>query len=152
MSRRPLVPEIAGVLGRDVAFADDCIGAAAEKVAKGLKPGGVALLENLRFHAGEEANDVAFVKALAALGNVYVNDAFSAAHRAHASTEGLARLLPSAAGRLMQAELEHLAAAPEKPKRPVAAIVGGAQISTKTDLPGNPAAKVGERKRAGEGK
>src|SRR3546814_3458789 len=98
MSRRPLVPEIASVLGRDVAFAEDCIGAPAEKVARGLKPGGVALLENLRFHAGEEANDVAFVKALAALGNVYVNDAFSAAHRAHASTEGLARLLPSAAG------------------------------------------------------
>jgi len=142
MSLQPLAPEIAKVLGHEVAFATDCIGAAAEKVAKGLKPGGVALLENLRFHPGEEANDVAFAKALAALGNVYVNDAFSAAHRAHASTEGIARLLPSAAGRLMQAELEHLAAALEKPKRPLAAIVGGAKISTKLDLLGNLVAKV----------
>src|SRR3546814_13764827 len=96
MSLRPLVPEIASVLGRDVAFAEDCIGAPAEKVAKGLKPGGVALLEHFRFHAGEEANDVAFVKALAALGNVYVNDAFSAAPRAPASTARPARLPPSA--------------------------------------------------------
>jgi len=142
MSLQPLAPEIAKVLGHEVAFATDCIGAAAEKIVKGLKPGGVALLENLRFHPGEEANDVAFVKALAALGNVYVNDAFSAAHRAHASTEGIARLLPSAAGRLMQAELEHLAAALEKPKRPVAAIVGGAKISTKLDLLGNLVARV----------
>jgi phosphoglycerate kinase len=142
MSLQPLAPEIAKVLGHKVAFATDCIGAAAEKVVKDLKPGGVALLENLRFHPGEEANDVAFVKALAALGNVYVNDAFSAAHRAHASTEGIARLLPSAAGRLMQAELEHLAAALEKPKRPVAAIVGGAKISTKLDLLGNLVARV----------
>jgi len=142
MSLQPLAPEIAKVLGHEVAFATDCIGAAAEEVVKGLKPGGVALLENLRFHPGEEANDVAFVKALAALGNVYVNDAFSAAHRAHASTEGIARLLPSAAGRLMQAELEHLAAALEKPKRPVAAIVGGAKISTKLALLGNLVAKV----------
>jgi len=142
MSLQPLAPEIAKVLGHKVAFATDCIGAAAEKVVKDLKPGGVALLENLRFHPGEEANDVAFVKALAALGNVYVNDAFSAAHRAHASTEGIARLLPSAAGRLMQAELEHLAAALEKPKRPVAAIVGGAKISTKLALLGNLVAKV----------
>jgi phosphoglycerate kinase len=142
MSLQPLAPEIAKVLGHEVAFATDCIGAAAEKVVKDLKPGGVALLENLRFHPGEEANDVAFVKALAALGNVYVNDAFSAAHRAHASTEGIARLLPSAAGRLMQAELEHLAAALEKPKRPLAAIVGGAKISTKLALLGNLVAKV----------
>jgi phosphoglycerate kinase len=142
MSLRPLAPEIAKVLGHDVAFAEDCIGAPAEEVAKGLKPGGVALLENLRFHPGEEANDKAFSKALASLGDAYVNDAFSAAHRAHASTEGVARLLPSAAGRLMQAELEHLAAALEKPKRPVAAIVGGAKISTKLDLLGNVVARV----------
>src|SRR3546814_8667419 len=93
MSRRPLVPEIAKVLGQDVAFAEDCIGAPAAKVAKGLKPGGVALLENLRFHAGEEANDVAFAKALAALGNVYVNDAFSAAHRSAEHTSELQSLM-----------------------------------------------------------
>ncbi|HMA16123.1 MAG TPA: phosphoglycerate kinase [Kiloniellaceae bacterium] len=142
MSLQPLAAAFGKVLGREVAFAEDCIGDKAEKVASGLKDGEVALLENLRFHAGEEANDVAFVKALAALGDAYVNDAFSAAHRAHASTEGVARLLPSAAGRLMQAELEHLGAALEKPKRPVAAIVGGAKISTKLDLLGNLVAKV----------
>ncbi len=142
MSLKPLVPAVAAVLGQEVAFAEDCIGTAVEKVVTGLKPGGVALLENLRFHAGEEANDVAFVKALAAFGDAYVNDAFSAAHRAHASTEGIARLLPSAAGRLMQAELEHLAAALENPKRPLAAIVGGAKISTKLDLLGNLVARV----------
>jgi len=142
MSLKPLAAAFAKVLGQEVAFAGDCIGDKAETVASGLKDGEVALLENLRFHAGEEANDVAFVKALAALGDVYVNDAFSAAHRAHASTEGVARLLPSAAGRLMQAELEHLGAALEKPKRPLAAIVGGAKISTKLDLLGNLVAKV----------
>jgi phosphoglycerate kinase len=142
MSLKPLAAAFGQVLGQEVAFAEDCIGAPAETVAKSLKDGGVALLENLRFHAGEEANDVAFVKALAALGQAYVNDAFSAAHRAHASTEGIARLLPSAAGRLMQAELEHLGAALEKPKRPLAAIVGGAKISTKLELLGNLVAKV----------
>ncbi len=142
MSLKPLVPAVSQVLGQEVAFAEDCIGAPAEAVAKNLKDGGVALLENLRFHAGEEANDPDFCKALAALGDAYVSDAFSAAHRAHASTEGVARLLPAAAGRLMQAELEHLAAALEKPKRPVAAIVGGAKISTKLDLLGNLVAKV----------
>ncbi len=142
MSLKPLVPAVSKVLGQEVAFAEDCIGAPAETVAKGLAEGGVALLENLRFHAGEEANDPEFAKALAALGDAYVSDAFSAAHRAHASTEGVARLLPAAAGRLMQTELEHLAAALEKPKRPVAAIVGGAKISTKLDLLGNLVAKV----------
>src|SRR3546814_10842638 len=120
MSLKPLAAAFGKVLGQEVAFAGDCIGAPAEKVAGSLKDGGVALLENLRFHAGEEANDQGFAKQLAALGDVYVNDAFSAAHRAHASTEGIARLLPSAAGRLMQAELEHLGAALEKPKRPLA--------------------------------
>jgi phosphoglycerate kinase len=142
MSLKPLVPEIAKILGQEVAFAADCIGAPAQAAAQGLKDGGVALLENLRFHAGEEANDADFAKSLAALGDVYVNDAFSAAHRAHASTEGIARLLPSAAGRLMQEELEHLGAALEKPKRPLAAIVGGAKISTKLDLLGNLVARV----------
>ena len=142
MSLKPLVPAVSRVLGQEVAFAEDCVGAPAEAVAANLAEGGVALLENLRFHAGEEANDPAFCEALAALGDIYVSDAFSAAHRAHASTEGVARLLPAAAGRLMQAELEHLAAALEKPKRPVAAIVGGAKISTKLDLLGNLVAKV----------
>ncbi len=142
MSLQPLVPAVAAVLGCEVAFAEDCVGAPAEAVAANLAAGGVALLENLRFHAGEEANDKAFAEALAALGDLYVNDAFSAAHRAHASTEGVARLLPAAAGRLMQAELEHLAAALENPKRPVAAVVGGAKISTKLDLLGNLVARV----------
>jgi phosphoglycerate kinase len=107
-----------------------------------LPPGGVALLENLRFHPGEEANDPAFARELAALGDFYVNDAFSCAHRAHASTEGIAHLLPSAAGRLMQEELDHLEKALAKPKHPVAAIVGGAKVSTKLDLLGNLVAKV----------
>ncbi|GAB4393316.1 MAG: phosphoglycerate kinase [Kiloniellaceae bacterium] len=142
MSLKPLVPAVSQVLGREVAFAEDCVGAPAEAVAANLAEGGVALLENLRFHEGEEANDKAFAKALASLGDVYVSDAFSAAHRAHASTEGVARLLPAAAGRLMQAELEHLAAALENPKRPLAAVVGGAKISTKLDLLGNLVARV----------
>jgi phosphoglycerate kinase len=142
MSLEPLVPAVAEVLGREVAFAGDCVGASAERAAAGLAEGGVALLENLRFHAGEEANDRAFAEALASLGDLYVNDAFSAAHRAHASTEGVARLLPAAAGRLMQAELEHLGAALEHPRRPLAAIVGGAKISTKLDLLGNLVARV----------
>ena len=142
MSLRPLVAPLGEALGKPVVFAEDCIGAAAEKTVVSLKPGEVALLENLRFHAGEEANDANFARALAALGDIYVNDAFSTAHRAHASTEAIARLLPCAAGRLMQAELEALARALEKPKRPVAAIVGGAKVSTKLDLLGNLIAKV----------
>lgn len=142
MSLQPLVPAIAKVLGQDVAFAADCVGAAAQEAVKKLAPGGIVLLENLRFHAGEEANDPEFSQALATLGDAYVNDAFSAAHRAHASTEGIARLLPAAAGRLMQAELEHLAAALEQPRRPVVAVVGGAKISSKLDLLGNLVARV----------
>jgi phosphoglycerate kinase len=109
---------------------------------EGLRDGEVGLLENLRFHPGEEANDPGFAAGLAALGHIYVNDAFSAAHRAHASTEALARLLPSAAGRLMQAELEALTRALDKPRRPLAAIVGGAKVSTKLDLLGNLLARV----------
>lgn len=120
--------------GKTIAFASDCIGPAAEAVVAALKPGDIALLENLRFHPGEEANDPAFVAALAKLGDVYVNDAFSAAHRAHASTEGLAHVLPNAAGLLMQAELEALGAALDHPQRPVVAIVGGSKVSTKLDL------------------
>ncbi|HYM03691.1 MAG TPA: phosphoglycerate kinase [Stellaceae bacterium] len=134
-SLRPLVAPLSRALGgKPVAFAEDCIGPKAEAAVRALKPGDVALLENLRFHAEEEANDPGFAKALAALGDLYVNDAFSAAHRAHASTEAIAHLLPAAAGRLMQAELEALGAALETPKHPVAAVVGGAKVSTKLDL------------------
>jgi phosphoglycerate kinase len=134
LSLRPLVEPVTRALGRPVAFAEDCVGPAAERVVARLGPGNVALLENLRFHAEEEANDPGFARRLAALGDLYVNDAFSAAHRAHASTEGVARLLPAAAGRLMQAELEALGKALEAPKRPVAALIGGAKVSTKLDL------------------
>ena len=134
-SLRQLVTPLSAALGgREIAFADDCIGPDAEKVVAALKDGDVALLENLRFHPGEEINDPNFASALAKLGDLYVNDAFSAAHRAHASTEALAHLLPHAAGLLMQAELEALTAALEKPERPVAAIVGGSKVSTKLDL------------------
>ncbi len=141
-SQRPLMEPLAEALGRKVAFAEDCIGPAAEQAVAALKDGDVVLLENLRFHNEEEANDAGFAKRLAALGELYVNDAFSAAHRAHASTEGVAHLLPAAAGRLMQAELDHLQAALENPKRPVMAIVGGAKVSTKLDLLGNLVGKV----------
>jgi phosphoglycerate kinase len=142
-SLEPLVAPLSAALGgRKVAFAGDCVGETAARVVAGLAEGEVALLENLRFHAGEEANDPAFAARLAELGELYVNDAFSAAHRAHASVEALARLLPAAAGRLMQAELEHLADALEAPERPVAAIVGGAKVSTKLDLLGNLVEKV----------
>ncbi|MBI1244708.1 MAG: phosphoglycerate kinase [Alphaproteobacteria bacterium] len=136
-SLRPLVAALSKAVGRKVAFADDCIGPAARSAVDALKPGDVALLENLRFHKGEEKNEPAFVKALAELGDIYVNDAFSCAHRAHASTEGLAHALPCAAGLLMQAELDALSKALEHPQRPVAAVVGGSKISTKLDLIGN---------------
>ena len=143
LSLRPLVDPLSKALGgREVAFAEDCIGPVAEKAAAALGPGDALLLENLRFHAGEEANDPAFAGALAALGDIYVNDAFSAAHRAHASTEGLAHLLPAAAGRLMETELAALAGALETPARPLAAIIGGAKVSTKLDLLGNLLDKV----------
>ena len=141
-SQKPLVEPLAKALGRKVAFAEDCVGPAAEQAVKALKDGDVLLLENLRFHAGEEANDPAFVKQLASFGDLYVNDAFSAAHRAHASTEEIAHVLPAAAGRLMQAELDHLQAALENPTRPVMAVVGGAKVSTKLDLLGNLVGKV----------
>ncbi len=133
-SLRPLAAPLADAIGRTVAFAADCVGPPAEQVVAQLQPGEVALLENLRFHKEEEADDPGFARQLAALGDLYVNDAFSAAHRAHASTEALARLLPAAAGRLMQRELEALASALETPQRPVAALVGGAKVSTKLDL------------------
>jgi phosphoglycerate kinase len=135
-SLRPLLAPLAQAFGRPVAFAEDCVGPAAERVVASLRPGGVALLENLRFHPEEEANDRVFAEALARLGDIYVNDAFSAAHRAHASTEAIAHLLPAVAGRLMQAELEALGAALETPQHPLAALVGGAKVSTKLDLLG----------------
>ncbi len=142
MSLQPLVEPLGQALGRKVAFAGDCVGAPAETAVKALRDGEVLLLENLRFHDAEEANDPAFAKQLANLGDLYVNDAFSCAHRAHASTEAIARLLPAAAGLLMQAELSHLQAALEHPKRPVMAVVGGAKVSTKLDLLGNLVGKV----------
>ncbi|HEY3918337.1 MAG TPA: phosphoglycerate kinase [Stellaceae bacterium] len=134
LSLKPIVAPLAKAIGRPVAFAEDCIGKPAEEVVARLSDGGVVLLENLRFHAGEEKNDRGFAAALAALGDLYVNDAFSAAHRAHASTEAIAHLLPAAAGRLMQEELEALHAALGAPKRPVMAIVAGAKVSTKLKL------------------
>ncbi|MCB9929633.1 MAG: phosphoglycerate kinase [Alphaproteobacteria bacterium] len=142
LSLAPVAQAFAEVLGRPVVFGEDCIGEIAAAAVNGLGHGGVALLENLRFHAGEEKNDPAFVRALASLGDLYVNDAFSTAHRAHASTEGLAHVLPAAAGRLMQAELEALNAALGDPARPVAALVGGAKVSTKLDVLNNLVAKV----------
>jgi len=137
MSLAPLTEPLQAALGVPVAFAHNCVGQEAAEAAAALADGEVLLLENLRFHAGEEADDQAFAEALAGLGEVYVNDAFSAAHRAHASVYALAQRLPAAAGRLMQAELEHLALALEAPARPVMAIVGGAKVSTKLDLLGN---------------
>jgi len=134
MSLRQIVPALEAALGQPVVFADDCIGGPAKRVVAALEPGQVALLENTRFHAGEEKNDATFAASLAALGGAYVNDAFSAAHRAHASTEGLARLLNAGAGRLMEAELKALNAALGDPQRPVMAVVGGAKVSTKLDL------------------
>ena len=142
LSLRQVAAVLAALLGRKVAFCEDCIGPEAEAAVAALPRGGLLLLENLRFHAGEEANDPAFVAALAKLGEVFVNDAFSAAHRAHASTEGLARRLPAAAGRLMQEELRQLARALDQPERPLVAIVGGAKVSTKLDLLGNLVGKV----------
>ncbi len=142
MSLKPIAIALGEVLGRTVHFAEDCIGAPAEAVVGAMHDGDVAVLENTRFHAGEEKNDPALAGALAALADIFVNDAFSAAHRAHASTEGVAHLLPSYAGRLMQAELEALGKALDNPERPVMAIVGGAKVSTKLDLLGNLVSKV----------
>ena len=141
-SLSPVAAAMAEVLGRPVAFAADCLGPGAEGVVGALNDGDVAMLENLRFHAGEEQNDPAFAAALAALGDIYVSDAFSTAHRAHASTEAVARLLPAAAGRLMQGELEALESALVAPAHPLAAVVGGAKISTKMEVLGNLASKV----------
>ncbi len=141
-SLKPLVPTIAKRLGLPVAFADDCIGPEAEQAVAALKDGQVLLLENLRFHKGEEKNDPDFTAALAKLGDLYVDDAFSAAHRAHASVAGLPGLLPAYAGRGMEAELKALDKALGDPVHPVAALVGGAKISTKLELLNNLVAKV----------
>src|SRR3954454_16008834 len=141
-SLKPVAAEVARVIGRPVAFAEDTIGEKAQAAIARMEGGDILVLENTRFHKEEEKNERGFVEQLAALGDLYVNDAFSAAHRAHASTEGLAHKLPAYVGRTMQAELEALGKALEQPQRPVAAIVGGAKISTKLELLGNLLSKV----------
>ncbi|MDX1743596.1 MAG: phosphoglycerate kinase [Ruegeria sp.] len=142
LSLRQLVPALETAFGTTVLFAPDCVGTEAEQAADALEPGQVLLLENTRFHAAETKNDAELAAGMAKLGEVYCNDAFSAAHRAHSSTEAIARLLPSCAGRLMQAELEALEGALGDPKRPVTAVVGGAKVSTKLELLGNLINKV----------
>ncbi len=134
MSLKPVAKALEKFLGGPVEFSEDCIGDAAKKTVKRMLDGDVAVFENTRFHAGEEKNDLEFAKALAENGDAYVNDAFSAAHRAHASTEGIAHLLPSAAGRAMERELDYLKAALSAPVRPMMAVVGGAKVSTKIEL------------------
>jgi len=129
-SLAPVAAEVSKVIGRPVAFADDCVGETAERAIAAMKPGDILCLENTRFHAGEEKNDQAFTAQLAKLGDIWVSDGFSVAHRAHATTEGLAHLLPGFAGRAMEAELDALGKALEHPQRPLAAIVGGAKVST----------------------
>jgi phosphoglycerate kinase len=141
-SLKPVAAEVARIIKRPIGFVDDCIGEKAERAVAAMQPGDIICLENTRFHAGEEKNDPAFVDALAKLGDIWVNDAFSTAHRAHASTEGLGHKLPAYAGRTMQAELDALGKALERPERPLAAIVGGAKISTKLELLSNLLDKV----------
>ncbi|WP_298819902.1 phosphoglycerate kinase [uncultured Roseibium sp.] len=142
MSLAPVAPSVSRLLGKAVGFADDCIGPVASDAISAMSNGDVLLLENTRYHKGEEKNDPAFAEALAANGDLYVNDAFSAAHRAHGSTEGIAKLLPAYAGRTMQAELEALSSALGEPVRPVLAVVGGAKVSSKIDLLENLVSKV----------
>lgn len=141
-SLKSVAEALSAFTGGPVAFANDCIGEAAARAIDALDPGGILVLENTRFHAGEEKNDPDFAAALAKNGDVYVNDAFSSAHRAHGSTEGITRFLPSYAGRAMEAELTALEAALGTPKRPVVAVVGGAKISTKIALLANLVKKV----------
>jgi phosphoglycerate kinase len=142
LSLAPVARALAEALGRDVTFSTNCIGPEAEKAAQAVSEGGVALLENLRFHGEEEANDGIFAGKLAELGNLYVNDAFSCSHRTHASIEAIAHLLPSAAGRLMTAELDAFGKALESPGHPVAVVIGGAKISTKMAILGNLVSRV----------
>jgi phosphoglycerate kinase len=139
---RPVADTLSKLLPQPAAFAGDCIGEAAESTVAALKPGQIAVLENLRFHAGEEKNDAAFAQKLAALGDIFVNDAFSAAHRAHASTDAVARLLPAYAGPLLMEEITALRSVLDKPQRPTAAVIGGAKVSTKIPVLTNLAAKV----------
>ena len=141
-SLKPVADKLSSLLGVGVFFGEDCVGPAAEAVVEKLAPGQIAMLENLRFHAEEEKNDAGFATALAKLGDLYVNDAFSVSHRAHASTEALARLLPAYAGPSMLAEISALKRAVDAPQRPVAAIVGGSKVSTKIDVLGHLAQKV----------
>jgi phosphoglycerate kinase len=141
-SLKPVAAALAGVIKRPVGFADDCVGELAAKAIAAMKDGDILCLENTRFHKGEEKNDPAFVAELAKLGDIWVNDAFSAAHRAHASTEGLGHVLPAYAGRTMQAELDALGKALDHPTKPVIAIIGGAKVSTKIDLLENLVSKV----------
>jgi phosphoglycerate kinase len=141
-SLKPVAEALEQQLRQPVAFADDCVGEEAARAVNDMRDGDVLVLENTRFHPGEEKNDPAFAKGLAENGDIYVNDAFSAAHRAHASTEGLAHLLPAYAGRALQAELEALGKGLEAPARPVVAVVGGAKVSTKIDLLQNLVGKV----------
>lgn len=142
LSLAPVCAALAGELGQPVAFVDDCVGDAVSAAVGGMKDGELLMLENVRFYPEEEKNDAAFAQSIARLGDVYVNDAFSCAHRAHATTHALAGLLPAYAGRLMEAELTALGQALEKPERPVVAIVGGAKISTKLDLLNNLVSKI----------
>src|SRR5215213_8033941 len=141
-SLKSVAAKLSEIIGRPIGFVDDCVGQRADAVIKAMKPGEIVCLENTRFHPGEEKNDADFTAQIAELGDIYVNDAFSAAHRAHASTEGLAHKLPAYAGRSMQAELEALGKALDAPRRPVIAIVGGAKVSTKLDLLENLITKV----------
>ena len=141
-SLKPVAAALAEVTKRPIAFAEDCIGDVAQKAVAAMKDGEILCLENTRFHQEEEKNDPAFVAELAKLGDIWVNDAFSAAHRAHASTEGLGHKLPAYAGRTMQAELDALGKALEAPTKPVIAIIGGAKVSTKIDLLENLVHKV----------
>ncbi|HEU0060123.1 MAG TPA: phosphoglycerate kinase [Hyphomicrobiaceae bacterium] len=142
LSLAPVANKLRELLGKPVAFAEDCVGAPAERTVAALPPGGIAVLENLRFHGGEEKNDPAFARRLAALGDLFVNDAFSAAHRAHASTAALAGLLPSYAGPLLLEEINALNSVLENPKRPTAAVIGGAKVSSKISVLKNLIAKV----------
>jgi phosphoglycerate kinase len=141
-SLKPVAAEVAHTIKRPIKFVDDCVGEKAEQAVAAMKPGDIVCLENTRFYPGEEKNDPAFVAQLARLGDLFVNDAFSVSHRAHASTEGLSHVLPAFAGRTLQAELEAFEKVLDKPARPVVAIVGGAKISTKLDLLSNLLAKV----------
>jgi phosphoglycerate kinase len=141
-SLRPVAEKLGELFGHSIAFAEDCVGPPAERTVAALQPGQIAVLENLRFHKGEEKNDIDFARRLAALGDIFVNDAFSAAHRAHASTEAIARLLPAYAGPLLMEEVAALVRVLEKPERPTAAVIGGAKVSTKIPVLTNLAGKV----------